>query len=107
MNEKATAEQRILIIDGGMGTEIQNRKLDEAGYRGERFKDWTCPVKGNNDMLSISQPHIIQGIYRQYLEAGSHMIGTNTFSSTTIAMADYEMEAYAYELNYAAAKLAR
>ena len=102
---------QIAMYDGAMGTMIQNyakrNTLGEEEFRGERFKDWTCPVKGNNDMLSISQPHIIQGIYRQYLEAGSHMIGTNTFSSTTIAMADYEMEAYAYELNYAAAKLAR
>ncbi len=83
-------------------------KLDEEEYRGERFKDWTCNVKGNNDMLSISQPQIIQGIYRQYLEeGGSNMIGTNTFSSTTIAMADYEMEPYVYELNYESARLAR
>ena len=101
----------IAMYDGAMGTMIQNyakrSKLDEEEFRGERFKDWTCPVKGNNDMLSISQPQIIRDIYHQYLVAGSHMIGTNTFSSTTIAMADYEMEAYAYELNYAAAKLAR
>ena len=103
---------RIAIYDGAMGTMIQNyakrNRLEEEEYRGERFKDWTCNVKGNNDMLSISQPHIIQGIYRQYLEeGGSDMIGTNTFSSTTIAMADYEMEAYAYELNYWGARLAR
>jgi Pterin binding enzyme/Homocysteine S-methyltransferase len=102
---------QIAMYDGAMGTMIQNygkrNTLGEEEFRGERFKDWTCPVKGNNDMLSITQPHIIQGIYRQYLESGSHMIGTNTFSSTTIAMADYKMEAYAYELNYAAAKLAR
>jgi 5-methyltetrahydrofolate--homocysteine methyltransferase len=82
--------------------------LDEEEYRGERFKDWQCSVKGNNDMLSITQPQIISGIYHAYLEeAGSNMIGTNTFSSTTIAMADYEMEAYAYELNYWGAHLAR
>jgi 5-methyltetrahydrofolate--homocysteine methyltransferase len=103
---------QIAIYDGAMGTMIQNyakrNKLGEEEYRGERFKDWTCNVKGNNDMLSISQPHIIQGIYREYLEeGGSNMIGTNTFSSTTIAMADYEMEAYAYELNYEGARLAR
>jgi 5-methyltetrahydrofolate--homocysteine methyltransferase len=100
------------IYDGALGTMIQNyskkNRLDEEEYRGERFKDWTCNVKGNNDMLSISQPDIIQGIYRQYLEiGGSNMIGTNTFSSTTIAMADYEMEDYAYELNYEGARLAR
>ena len=103
---------QIAIYDGAMGTMIQNyakkNKLEEEEYRGERFKDWTCNVKGNNDMLSITQPHVIQGIYRQYLEeGGSNLIGTNTFSSTTIAMADYEMEAYAYELNYVGARLAR
>jgi 5-methyltetrahydrofolate--homocysteine methyltransferase len=103
---------QIAIYDGAMGTMIQNyskkHRLDEAEYRGERFKDWSCNVKGNNDMLSISQPHIIQGIYREYLEVGgSNLIGTNTFSSTTIAMADYEMEDYVYELNFEAARLAR
>ena len=102
---------QIAMYDGAMGTMIQNygkrNTLGEAEFRGEKFKDWKCNVKGNNDMLSITQPHIIKGIYREYLENGSHMIGTNTFSSTTIAMADYEMEAYAYELNYVAAKLAR
>jgi len=103
---------QIAIYDGAMGTMIQNyskrNKLEEEEYRGERFKDWTCNVKGNNDMLSISQPHVISGIYKQYLEeGGSNMIGTNTFSSTTIAMGDYEMEDYAYELNYEGARLAR
>jgi 5-methyltetrahydrofolate--homocysteine methyltransferase len=103
---------QIAIYDGAMGTMIQNyakrNRLDEEEYRGERFKDWDCPVKGNNDMLSISQPDIISGIYKQYLEeGGSNMIGTNTFSSTTIAMGDYNMEAYAYELNYEGARLAR
>ena len=103
---------QIAIYDGAMGTMIQNyakrNKLEEEEYRGERFKEWSCNVKGNNDMLSITQPHIIQDIYRQYLvEGGSNLIGTNTFSSTTIAMADYEMEAYAYELNYEGARLAR
>jgi 5-methyltetrahydrofolate--homocysteine methyltransferase len=103
---------QIAIYDGAMGTMIQNyakkNKLDEEEYRGERFKDWTCNVKGNNDMLSITQPHIIKDIYRQYLEiGGSNLIGTNTFSSTTIAMADYEMEDYVYELNYEGARLAR
>lgn len=103
---------QIAIYDGAMGTMIQNyskrNKLDEEEYRGDRFKDWKCNVKGNNDMLSITQPDIIQGIYRQYLdEGGSNLIGTNTFSSTTIAMADYEMEPYVYELNYESARLAR
>ena len=103
---------QIAIYDGAMGTMIQNyakkNKLEEEEYRGERFKDWSCNVKGNNDMLSITQPQVIQDIYRQYLEiGGSNLIGTNTFSSTTIAMADYEMEAYVYELNYESARLAR
>ncbi|KAG7364831.1 methionine synthase [Nitzschia inconspicua] len=103
---------QIATYDGAMGTMIQNyskkNKLEEEEYRGDRFKDWTCNVKGNNDMLSITQPHVIQGIYREYLEVGgSNLIGTNTFSSTTIAMADYEMEAYVYELNYESARLAR
>ena len=103
---------QIAIYDGAMGTMIQNyskrNKLEEEEYRGDRFKDWSCNVKGNNDMLSITQPHVIAGIYREYLEVGgSNLIGTNTFSSTTIAMADYEMEAYVYELNYESARLAR
>ncbi|KAL7427094.1 hypothetical protein ACHAXM_000701 [Skeletonema potamos] len=103
---------RIAIYDGAMGTMIQNyakrNKLEEEEYRGDRFADWKCNMKGNNDQLSITQPHIIQGIYRQYLEeGGSDLIGTNTFSSTTIAMADYEMEDYVYELNYEGARLAR
>jgi hypothetical protein len=103
---------QIAIYDGAMGTMIQNyakrNRLEEEEYRGERFKDWSCNVKGNNDMLSISQPQIILGIYRAYLEeGGSNLIGTNTFSSTTIAMADYDMEDYAYELNYEGARLAR
>jgi len=102
---------RIAMYDGAMGTMIQNyakrNKLDEEEYRGTQFKEWSCNVKGNNDMLSITQPHVISDIYRKYLEAGSDLIGTNTFSSTTIAMADYEMEDYAYELNYEGARLAR
>jgi len=103
---------QIAFYDGAMGTMIQNyakrNRLEEEEYRGDRFKDWSCNVKGNNDMLSITQPHVIKGIYKQYLEVGgSHMIGTNTFSSTTIAMADYDMQKYAYELNYEGARLAR
>lgn len=90
-----------------MGTMIQRHKLTEADYRGERFKDWHCDVKGNNDLLCITQPDIIIGIHKQYLEAGADIIETNTFSSTTIAMADYEMQSLAYELNVAAAKCAR
>ncbi|MEQ1676118.1 MAG: homocysteine S-methyltransferase family protein [Chitinophagaceae bacterium] len=100
-------EKRILIIDGAMGTMIQRYKLAEADYRGERFKDWQCDVKGNNDLLNITQPQIITAIHKEYLEAGADIIETNTFSSTTIAMADYEMQSLAYELNVAAAKCAR
>ncbi len=100
-------QKRILVIDGAMGTMIQRHKLTEADYRGERFKDWHCDVKGNNDLLCITQPQIIKGIHREYLDAGADIIETNTFSSTTIAMADYDMQALAYELNVAAAKCAK
>jgi 5-methyltetrahydrofolate--homocysteine methyltransferase len=99
--------ERILIIDGAMGTMIQRHKLGEADYRGERFKDWPSDVKGNNDLLSITKPEVIFGIHKEYLEAGADIIETNTFSSTAIAMADYGMESLAYELNVAAAKVAR
>jgi 5-methyltetrahydrofolate--homocysteine methyltransferase len=99
--------ERILIIDGAMGTMIQRHKLAEKDYRGERFRDWHKDVKGNNDLLSITQPQIIEDIHRQYLEAGADIIETNTFSSTSIAQADYDMQALAYELNVAAAKCAR
>ncbi len=100
-------KERILIIDGAMGTMIQRHKLTEADYRGERFKNWHCDVKGNNDLLNVTQPEIIIGIHLQYLEAGADIIETNTFSSTSIAMADYEMQSLAYELNVAAAQCAR
>lgn len=100
-------KERILIIDGAMGTMIQRHKLSEADYRGERFKDWHCDVKGNNDLLSITQPEIITDIHKQYLDAGADIIETNTFSSTSIAMADYEMQSLAYELNLASAKCAK
>ncbi|MFT3909407.1 MAG: homocysteine S-methyltransferase family protein [Ferruginibacter sp.] len=100
-------KERILIIDGAMGTMIQRHKLQEADYRGERFKDWHTDVKGNNDLLSITQPQIIEGIHAEYLEAGADIIETNTFSSTSIAQADYDMQSLAYELNVASAKCAR
>ncbi|CAN5477337.1 hypothetical protein BH11BAC3_BH11BAC3_00140 [soil metagenome] len=100
-------KDRILIIDGAMGTMIQRHKLEEADYRGERFKDWHTDVKGNNDLLSITQPNIIIGIHKQYLEAGADIIETNTFSSTVIAQADYDMQSIAYEMNVASAKCAR
>lgn len=107
MSIRKALEKRILVIDGAMGTMIQRHKLTEADYRGERFKDWHCDVKGNNDLLCITQPDIIKGIHKQYLAAGADIIETNTFSSTTIAMADYDMQSLAYELNVAAAKCAK
>ncbi|CAE7577233.1 mtr, partial [Symbiodinium microadriaticum] len=99
----------VAMYDGAMGTMIQNegKWLDEAAFRGERFSDWTCNVKGNNDLLTLTQPQVIKKIHRLYLESGSRLIGTNTFSSTRIAQADYKMEDLAYELNYAGARLAR
>ncbi|GAA4464595.1 methionine synthase [Nibrella saemangeumensis] len=100
-------QQRILVLDGAMGTMIQRYKLTEADYRGERFRDWPHDLKGNNDLLSITQPDIIKEIHRQYLEAGSDIIETNTFSSTSIAMADYHMEELAYELNFQSARIAK
>ena len=103
---KAAAE-RILIIDGAMGTEIQNYKLDEAGYRGERFKDWHRDIKGNNDLLVLSQPNIIRDIHAAYFAAGADIVETNTFNAQVISMADYGMEALSAEMNVAAAKLAR
>ncbi|HJU46147.1 MAG TPA: homocysteine S-methyltransferase family protein [Chitinophagaceae bacterium] len=100
-------KERILIIDGAMGTMIQRYKLEEQDYRGERFKDWHCDVKGNNDLLSITRPDIIEAIHKQYLEAGADIIETNTFSSTVIAQADYDMQSLAYEMNVASARVAR
>lgn len=100
-------QERILIIDGAMGTMIQRYKLEEQDYRGERFKDWHCDVKGNNDLLSITRSDIIQEIHEQYLEAGADIIETNTFSSTIIAQADYDMQSIAYELNLESARIAR
>jgi 5-methyltetrahydrofolate--homocysteine methyltransferase len=100
-------EKRILIIDGAMGTMVQRYKLQEKDYRGERFKDWHTDVKGNNDLLCITQPQIVIEIHKQYLDAGADIIETNTFSSTSIAMADYDMQDLPYELNTAAANCAR
>jgi 5-methyltetrahydrofolate--homocysteine methyltransferase len=100
-------QERILIIDGAMGTMIQRHKLGEADYRGERFKDWPSDLKGNNDLLSITQPAIVEGIHKEYLEAGADIIETNTFNSTAIAMADYGMGSLAYELNLESARVAR
>lgn len=103
---KALSE-RILILDGAMGTMIQRYNFTEEDYRGERFKDWESPLKGNNDLLSLTQPEAIEEIHRKYLLAGADIIETNTFSGTTIAMADYHMEDLVYELNYESAKIAK
>ena len=99
--------ERIVILDGAMGTMIQSHKLDEAGYRGDRFRDWPSDLRGNNDLLSLTQPAIIQEIHRQYFEAGADIVETNTFNSTTISLADYGMESLALELNLAGARNAR
>jgi 5-methyltetrahydrofolate--homocysteine methyltransferase len=101
------ASERILIIDGAMGTMIQRYKLQESDYRGERFKDYHSDVKGNSDLLSITQPGIIEAIHREYLEAGADIIETNTFSSTVIAQADYDMQDLAFEMNVASVQIAR
>ncbi len=100
-------EQRIMILDGAMGTMIQAYKFSEEDYRGERFKDYEILLKGNNDLLTLTQPEAIKEIHKKYLAAGADIIETNTFSGTTIAMADYGMEALVYELNYESARLAR
>ena len=103
----ALARQRILILDGAMGTMIQRYKLEEADYRGTRFADWPSDVKGNNDLLLLTQPQIIREIHAQYLAAGADILETNTFNANSISMADYGMEALVYELNFEGAKLAR
>jgi len=97
-------QQRILILDGAMGTMLQRYKFTESDFRGERFKDWAHPLQGNNDLLSLTQPQAIAEVHRQYFEAGADIVETNTFSGTTIAMADYHMEDLVYELNYESAK---
>ena len=104
---KSAADARILIIDGAMGTMIQRYKLDEDGYRGVRFKDWPRDIKGNNDLLVLTQPQIIGKIHEEYLEAGADILETNTFNAQRISMADYGMEDLSYEINVAAAKIAR
>ncbi|QOL25535.1 methionine synthase [Thalassotalea sp. LPB0316] len=100
-------KNNILILDGAMGTMIQAYKLEEQDYRGKRFTDWHCDVKGNNDLLVLTQPEIIKTIHQEYLAAGADIIETNTFNATTIAMADYDMEDISYEINLEAAKIAR
>ncbi|MGE5423836.1 MAG: homocysteine S-methyltransferase family protein, partial [Syntrophothermus sp.] len=100
------ASERVLVLDGAMGTMIQRYNLDENGYRGERFSDFRHPLKGNNDLLSLTQPQIISQIHEDYLSAGADIIETNTFNSNRISMADYHMEHLVTELNFAAARLA-
>jgi len=100
-------KQRIMVLDGAMGTMIQRHKLEEKDFRGNRFKDHPYPLKGNNDLLSITQPHIIKDIHRQYFEVGADIAETNTFSGTRIAQADYHLEHVIYDLNYQSAKIAR
>ena len=99
--------QRILILDGAMGTMIQRHKLEESDYRGERFADWHVDVQGNNDLLALTQPHIIRDIHKAYLEAGADIVESNSFNATRVSMSDYEMGEFAYEINVAAARLAR
>jgi len=106
-NIKQILEERILVLDGAMGTMLQRYKFTEEDFRGERFQDWPVLVQGNNDLLSIKQPEAIKEVHRLYFDAGADIIETNTFSGTTIAMADYEMEDLVYELNYQSAKIAR
>jgi 5-methyltetrahydrofolate--homocysteine methyltransferase len=100
-------QQRILVLDGAMGTMLQAYKFTEEDFRGERFKDFPIPLQGNNDLLSITQPEAIKEIHAKYFEAGADIVETNTFSGTTIAMADYQMEDLVYELNYQSAKIAK
>jgi 5-methyltetrahydrofolate--homocysteine methyltransferase len=107
MSIRDILKQRILVIDGAMGTMIQQYQLGEADYRGEEFADWPQDIQGNNDILSITQPQIVEAIHKAYLEAGADIIETNTFSGTRIAQADYGMEEYAYEINLKAAQAAR
>ncbi len=99
--------ERILVLDGAMGTMIQRHTLEEADFRGERFKNHDHPLKGNNDLLSITRPDIIKDIHRQYFEAGADIAETNTFSGTTVAQADYHLEEIVYELNFQSAKIAK
>jgi len=100
-------KKRILVLDGAMGTMLQAYKFTEEDFRGERFKDYPTPLQGNNDLLSITQPEAIKTIHKKYFEAGADIVETNTFSGTTIAMADYQLEDLVYELNFQSAKIAK
>jgi len=104
---EALLAERILVLDGAMGTMIQGLALDEAAYRGERFRDWPSELRGNNDVLVLTQPERIRKIHADYLAAGADIIETNTFNSTSVSLADYGMQDIARELNLAAARLAK
>ena len=106
-NIRDLLKERILIIDGAMGTMIQRHKLSEKDYRGERFKDWSSDLKGNNDLLCLTQPDIIKNIHKEYLNAGADIIETNTFNAQKVSLADYHMQDLAYEINVAAARIAK
>src|SRR6267378_867820 len=99
--------ERIVVIDGAMGTVLQQHQLDEAAYRGERFTKWRKDLKGLHDLLCLTQPHIIEGVHKQYLEAGADLIETNTFNAQALSLADYGLESLACEINVAAARCAR
>src|SRR6201992_3528987 len=102
----AAASQRILVLDGAMGTMIQGLQYDEAAFRGERYKDFHRDLRGNNDLLILTQPQAIEDIHAKYLRAGADIVATNPFSSTSIAQADYDLSSIAYEMNLEGAKLA-
>ena len=107
MSIEKEIKNRILVLDGAMGTMLQAYKFTEEDFRGERFKDYPTPLQGNNDLLSITQPEAIKTIHGKYFEAGADIVETNTFSGTTIAMADYQLEDLVYELNYQSAIIAK
>jgi 5-methyltetrahydrofolate--homocysteine methyltransferase len=100
-------QERVLVLDGAMGTMLQRYKFTEEDFRGERFKEWQHPLQGNNDLLSLTQPEAIATVHAKYFEAGADIVETNTFSGTTIAMADYHLEELVYELNYESARIAK
>ena len=106
-NIEKTLKDKILVLDGAMGTMLQEYKFTEEDFRTERFKEHPCPLQGNNDLLSLTQPEAIKEIHRKYFEAGADIVETNTFSSTSIGMSDYQMESLVYELNYESARLAK
>ena len=106
-NIRDELKKRILVLDGAMGTMIQQYKLTEEDFRGERFKNHSCPLKGNNDILSITKPEVIKAIHSKYLAAGADIIETNSFGSTSIAQEDYQLQGAVYDINYACAKIAK